>query len=37
MPALKDTFFKLKSTIVGTSTQKIDAKLDSAVKDISII
>jgi len=34
MPDLKDTFAKLKSTIVKTQTQKIDAKLDSAVKDI---
>ena len=36
MPALKDTFSKLKTTIVGTSTQKIDSKLDNAVKDISL-
>jgi hypothetical protein len=34
MPDLKDTFAKLKSTIVKTQTQKIDAKLDDAVKDI---
>ena len=34
MADLKDTFAKLKSTIVKTQTQKIDAKLDSAVKDI---
>jgi len=34
MPDLKDTFAKLKSTIVKTQTQKIDAKLDTAVKDI---
>ena len=34
MPDLKDTFAKLKSTIVKTQTQKIDAKLDGAVKDI---
>jgi len=34
MPDLKDTFAKLKSTIVKTQTQKIDDKLDSAVKDI---
>ena len=36
MPALKDTFSKLKSTIVGTSTQAIDSKLDDAVKNISV-
>ena len=34
MPDLKDTFAKLKSTIVKTQTQKIDDKLDTAVKDI---
>ena len=34
MPDLKDAFAKLKSTIVKTQTQKIDAKLDTAVKDI---
>jgi len=34
MPDIKDTFAKLKSTIVKTQTQKIDDKLDSAVKDI---
>ena len=34
MPDLKDTFAKLKSTIVKTQTQKIDSKLDNAVKDI---
>jgi hypothetical protein len=34
MPDLKDTFAKLKSSILKTQTQKIDDKLDSAVKDI---
>lgn len=34
MPNLADTLAKLKSTIVNTSTQRIDAKLDQAVKDI---
>ena len=34
MPNLADTLAKLKSTIVQTSTQRIDAKLDQAVKDI---
>jgi len=34
MPDLKDTFAKLKSTVVKTQTQKIDAKLDASVKDI---
>jgi len=34
MPDLKDVFAKLKSTIVKTQTQKIDDKLDGAVKDI---
>ena len=34
MPDLKDAFSKLKSAIVKTQTQKIDDKLDSAVKDI---
>jgi len=32
--SLKDTFSKLKTTIVGTKTADIDAKLDQAVKDI---
>jgi len=31
---LSDLYADLKSTIVGTKTQKIDAKLDQAVKDI---
>jgi len=31
---LSDLYADLKSTIVGTRTQKIDAKLDQAVKDI---
>lgn len=34
MPDLNKMFADLKSTIVKTQTQKIDAKLDSAVKDI---
>ncbi len=32
---LKDTFSKLKTAIVSTSTSKIDAKLDKAVKSIT--
>lgn len=32
---LSDLFGKLKTTIVGTKTSNIDAKLDSAVKDIT--
>lgn len=32
--SLRDTFFKLKTSIVGTKTSGIDAKLDSAVRDI---
>lgn len=32
--SLKDTFAKLKTTIVGTKTSEIDAKLDIAVRDI---
>jgi len=35
MAELKDTFTKLKLAVMGTRTQKIDAKLDQAVKDIS--
>jgi len=31
---LKDTFSKLKTSIVGTKTSGIDAKLDQAVRDI---
>jgi len=31
---LRDTFSKLKTTIVGTKTSGIDSKLDSAVRDI---
>jgi hypothetical protein len=34
MGTLADTLAKLKSTIIQTSTQGIDAKLDQAVKDI---
>ena len=34
MPSIADTLNKLKTTIVQTQTQKIDAKLDKAVKDI---
>lgn len=34
MATLADTLAKLKSTIIQTSTQGIDAKLDQAVKDI---
>jgi len=32
--SLRDTFSKLKTTIVGTKTSGIDAKLDNAVRDI---
>lgn len=32
--SLKDTFFKLKTTVVGTKTAGIDSTLDSAVRDI---
>lgn len=35
MAEIKDTFTKLKLAVMGTRTQKIDAKLDQAVKDIS--
>ena len=35
MSSLKDTFARLKQTIVGVSSADIDAKLDSAVKDIT--
>lgn len=35
MVEIKDTFTKLKLAVMGTRTQKIDAKLDQAVKDIS--
>lgn len=34
MASLKDTFDKLKTTIIGTKTSGIDATLDQAVKDI---
>ena len=34
MSSLKDRFSKLKTSIVGTQTSDIDAKLDKAVKDI---
>ncbi len=33
---LKDTFFNLKSKIVGTKTSDIDTKLNQAVRDINI-
>ena len=32
---LRDVFNKLKTTIVGTNTSDIDAKLDGAVRDIT--
>ncbi len=35
MPTVKDTFNKLKMSVVGTKTSKIDKKLDQAVKDIT--
>jgi len=35
MDSLRDTFDDLKTTILGTSSAKIDMKLDAAVKDIS--
>jgi len=35
MPTVKDTFNKLKTSVVGTKTSKIDKKLDQAVKDIT--
>ena len=35
MPDIKDLLAGLKSTIVKTQTQRIDSKLDQAVKDIS--
>jgi len=35
MPTLKDTFHKLKTSIVGTKTVDIDTKLNNAVNDIS--
>ena len=35
MAELQDTFTKLKLAVMGTRTQKIDAKLDQVVKDIS--
>jgi hypothetical protein len=34
LPPLKDIYDKLKTTIIGTRTSDVDAKLDSAVKDI---
>ena len=34
MPPIKDIYDKLKTTIVGTRTSDVDAKLDNAVKDI---
>jgi hypothetical protein len=34
MSALRDTFDDLKSSILGTTTAKIDVKLDTAFKDI---
>ena len=33
--SLKDTFSKLKGSIVGTKTVSIDTSLDNAIKDIS--
>lgn len=33
--SLKDTFEKLKSTIIGINTSNIDSKLDDAIKDIT--
>lgn len=36
MSKIKDTFNKLKNTIIGTVTNKIDDSLDKAVKDISV-
>jgi len=35
MPTLKDTFYKLKTSIVGTKTVDIDTKLNNAVDDIT--
>jgi len=35
MASIGDTLNKLKTTIIQTQTKKIDAKLDSAVKDIA--
>ncbi len=35
MAEIQDTFTKLKLAVMGTRTQKIDAKLDQVVKDIS--
>lgn len=35
MPSIEDLFTKLKTTVMGTRTQKIDAKLDDIVADIS--
>jgi len=34
LPPIKDIYDKLKTTIVGTRTSDVDAKLDNAVKDI---
>ncbi|MBY9000058.1 MAG: portal protein [Candidatus Heimdallarchaeota archaeon] len=34
MPKIEDLYAQLKSTLVGTRTQKVDAKLDQATKDI---
>lgn len=34
MPKIEDLYADLKSALVGTRTQKIDAKLDQATKDI---
>jgi len=34
MPKIEDLYAQLKSTLVGTRTQKIDKKLDQATKDI---
>lgn len=35
MASVKDTFYKIKSSILGVKTANIDSKLDQAVKDIS--
>lgn len=35
MPDIEDLYNKLKVSIMGTKTQKIDSKLDAIVKDIS--
>lgn len=35
MPSIKDTFDKLKKTVINTDTDATDKKLDQAIKDIS--